>query len=64
MEKHSKKNTIEWLIDKHNPSVCYYALTNLLECPKDHPEEIEVCRAIERDPRVFKILLRGGDANV
>jgi hypothetical protein len=51
-----KKNTIEWLLEKDNPSVSYLTLTDLLEYPHDHPDVRESYRAINNGPNVVKIL--------
>lgn len=48
--------TLEWLLEKNNPSVRYYTLTKLLGFGVDHPDVIESKREIMTTGLVPKIL--------
>jgi hypothetical protein len=47
---------LEWLVEKDNPSVRYFALRDLLDCPTDDRELQTARRAIMRSAPVKKIL--------
>ena len=52
---------LEWLIEKENPSVRYFALRDLLDCPADDRELQTARRAIMRSVPVEKILAAQAD---
>jgi hypothetical protein len=52
----SNEDTIEWLLEKDNPSIQYYTLTDLLDYPLDHPDVVEANKTINIDSRVERIL--------
>ncbi|MCI0476471.1 MAG: hypothetical protein L0Y55_09510, partial [Anaerolineales bacterium] len=48
--------TIDWLLEKDNPSVRYFALRNLLDRAEDDREVLAARREIMRSEPVQKIL--------
>ncbi len=49
-------STLSWLLEKENPSVRFFALTQLLEKPLDDPEVQQAHRAIMDSPLIAKLL--------
>mgnify|MGYP001767760841 FL=1 len=49
-------STLSWLLEKGNPSVRFFALTQLLEKPLDDPEVQQAHRAIMDSPLIAKLL--------
>jgi len=45
---HLKADPLPWLLepDPENPGVCYFALTDLLDCPADNPEVVAARREV------------------
>lgn len=52
---------LEWLLEPDNPSVRFFALRDLLDCPADDPELRTARRAIMRSAPVEKILAAQAD---
>ena len=57
-----KADPIPWLLEPENPSVRYFTLTDLLECPKDDPQVVIAKRAIPTSRVVAKIFARQNPA--
>lgn len=57
-----KADPIDWLLEKNNPSVRFFTLTNILEVPEDAPEAIEARKAIMESGIVTKILSKQNEA--
>ncbi len=51
-----KNNPIDWLLEKDNPSVRYFTLTDILERPENDPEVIETKKEIMQTGVVPRIL--------
>lgn len=51
-----QSKTIQWLLEKKNPSIRYLTLRHLLGHKDDHPEVIKARKAIPRDPWVRKLM--------
>ncbi len=53
-----KANPVDWLLEKDNPSVRYFTLTDILDMPPDSPEAAAAHREIMRTGVVPEILSR------
>jgi hypothetical protein len=55
-KEYLKADPTEWLLEKDNPSVKYFALTEILDMPTDNPEVITAKKSIMTDGAVPMIL--------
>lgn len=63
-DAYMNEEILSWLLEKENPSVRFFALTTLLDRPRDDPEVIEAKDAIMREGLVPVILSRqNGDGS-
>lgn len=53
-----KANSIEWLLEKNDPSVRYFTLTDILERPEDDSKVIKAKEEIMETGLVPKILAK------
>jgi hypothetical protein len=51
-----RKNPLEWLTNKENPSVRYHSLTHLLDQAPHHPDVLETRNLINSDHKVTRLL--------
>jgi hypothetical protein len=51
-----KSNTLDWLLEKNNPSVRYFTLIDILDCPKTDSEVVEAKNDIMEGKLVSDIL--------
>jgi hypothetical protein len=53
---HLNDDPLPWLLESDNPSVCYFALTDLLDRPADDPDVVAAKAAINTSRPVKNIL--------
>src|SRR5574341_383415 len=53
-----KRDPLPWLLEPENPSVCYWALTDLLDSPAEDTQVREARAAISQQPLVRELFAR------